>query len=153
MIIAENKKAKFDYEILETFEAGIVLTGQEVKSLRTRGTSMAGSYIVINKNNKGNPEVFWVGANIQPYQPLNIGSDYDIQRDRKLLLNKKEINYLIGKTNEKGLTLVPLLVYTKKHQIKISFGLAKGKKKADKRESIKNKDIDRKIKRELRTRG
>ncbi|MDD3292550.1 MAG: SsrA-binding protein SmpB [Candidatus Pacebacteria bacterium] len=153
MIIAENKKAKFDYEILETFEAGIVLTGQEVKSLRTRGTSMAGSYIVINKNNKGNSEVFWVGANIQPYQPLNIGSDYDIQRDRKLLLNKKEINYLIGKTNEKGLTLVPLLVYTKKHQIKISFGLAKGKKKADKRESIKNKDIDRKIKRELRTRG
>jgi len=153
MIIAENKKAKFDYEILETFEAGIVLTGQEVKSLKTRGTSMAGSYVVIKKNSKGNSEVFWIGANIQPYQPLNIGSNYDIQRDRKLLLNKKEINYLVGKTNEKGLTLVPLLVYTKKHQIKISFGLAKGKKKADKRESIKNKDIDRKIKRELRTRG
>lgn len=153
MIIAENKKAKFDYQVLETFEAGVVLIGQEVKSLRTRGMSMAGSYVIIKKNNKGISEVFWIGANIQPYQPLNIGSDYNIQRDRKLLLSKKEINYLIGKSKEKGLTLVPLLVYTKKHKIKISFGLAKGKKKADKRESIKNKEIERKIKRELKTRG
>jgi len=153
MIISENKKAKFDYEILETFEAGLVLTGQEVKSLRTRGTNMSGTYIVTKKNKKGNSEIFWIGGNIYPYQPLNIPEDYNPQRDRKLLLNKKEINYLTGKANEKGLTLVPLLVYTKKHKIKISFGIAKGKKRADKRESIKNKDIDRKIKRELKARG
>jgi len=153
MIISENKKAKFDYETLETFEAGIVLFGQEVKSLRTRGVNMLGTYIVIKKNKKGNSEIFWVGANIFPYQPLNIEKTYDPQRDRKLLLSKKEINYLIGKANEKGLTLVPLLVYTKKHKIKLSFAIVKGKKKADKRESIKKKDIERQIKRELKTRG
>lgn len=153
MIISENKKAKFDYEVLETLEAGIVLTGQEVKSLRTRGVNMLGTYIVIKKNKKGNSEIFWVGANIFPYQPLNIEKSYDPQRDRKLLLSKKEINYLIGRANEKGLTLVPLLVYTKKHKIKLSFALAKGKKKADKRESIKKKDVERQIKRELKARG
>jgi SsrA-binding protein len=153
MIIAENKKAKFDYEILETFEAGIVLIGQEVKSLRTRGVNMLGTYIMIKKNKKGNPEIFWISANIPPYQSLNIHESYDPQRDRKLLLNKKELNYLNGKSNEKGLTLVPLLVYTKKHKIKISFGLARGKKKADKRESIKKRDTERQIKRELKARG
>lgn len=153
MIIADNKKAKFNYEILETFEAGLVLYGHEVKSLRTKGASLSGSYIVINKNSKGNPEIFWIGGIIHPYQPLNTQENYDPKRDRKLLLNNKEISYLVGKSNEKGLTLVPLLVYTKKHKIKISFGLARGKKKADKRESIKNRDIDKKIKRELKIRG
>lgn len=153
MIISENKKAKFDYEALETFEAGIVLTGQEVKSLRTRGVNMLGTYIIIKKNKKGNSEIFWVGANIFPYQPLNIDKNYDPKRDRKLLLSKKEIDYLTGKANEKGLTLVPLLVYTKKHKIKLSFAIAKGKKKADKRETIKKKDIERQIKRELKARG
>jgi len=153
MVIAENKKAGFNYSILEKFEAGLALNGQEVKSLKTRSVSLSGSYISIKKNDKGKAEIFWVGANIPPYQPLNTSKTFDPQRDRKLLLHEKEINYLIGKSKEKGLTLVPLSVYTKKHKIKISFGLAKGKKKADKRESIKKKDIERTIRRELKARG
>lgn len=153
MIISENKKAKFDYEVLETLEAGIVLTGQEVKSLRTRGVNMLGTYIVIKKNKKGNSEIFWVGANIFPYQPLNIEKSYDPQRDRKLLLSKKEINYLIGRANEKGLTLVPLLVYTKNHKIKMEIGLVKGKKNFDKRETIKKRETEIRIRQELKTRG
>ncbi|MDD5696846.1 MAG: SsrA-binding protein SmpB [Candidatus Pacebacteria bacterium] len=153
MVIAENKKAGFDYNILEKFEAGLALNGQEVKSLKTRSISLSGSYVLIKKNDQGKAEIFWVGANIPAYQPLNVEKTYDPQRDRKLLLHEKEINYLIGKSKEKGLTLVPLSVYTKKHKIKISFGLAKGKKKADKRESIKKKDIERTIRRELKARG
>lgn len=143
-----NKKAYYDYEILEKFQAGLVLTGQEVKSLRTRGISLAGTYIEI----KGS-EVFWVGANIPPYQPLNVDKNYDPQRKRKLLLNREEINYLSGKTKERGLTLVPLSVYTKTYKIKLEFGLARGKKKFDKRESIKKREVERKIKSEINTRG
>lgn len=151
-IIAENRKARFDYEILEKHEAGIELNGQEVKSLRQRGTSLHGNYVVI-KNKSGLPEIFWVGANIPPYQPQNAGIAYVPQRDRKLLLHKKEIAYLAGKIKEKGLTLVPLLVYTKNHKIKMEIGLAKGKKNFDKRETIKKREIERKIRQELKTRG
>lgn len=143
-----NKKAYYNYEILEKFQAGLSLNGQEVKSLRTRGISLSGTYIEIKKG-----EAFWVNANIPPYQPLNISKDYNSERPRKLLLNRNEINYLIGKTKEKGLTLVPLSVYTKTYKIKLQFGLAKGKKKFDKRESIKKRDIERKIKSEINTRG
>jgi SsrA-binding protein len=143
-----NKKAYYDYEILEKFQAGLVLTGQEVKSLRTRGISLSGTYVEI----KGG-EIFWVGANIPPYQPLNVDKNYDPQRKRKLLLNREEINYLMGKTKEKGLTLVPLSVYTKTYKIKLEFGLARGKKKFDKRESIKKREVERKIKSEINTRG
>ncbi|MDD5696472.1 MAG: SsrA-binding protein SmpB [Candidatus Pacebacteria bacterium] len=153
MVIGENKKAGFNYSILEKFEAGLALSGQEVKSLKTRSISLAGSYISIKKNDKGKAEIFWVGANIPAYQPLNTSKTFDPQRDRKLLLHEKEISYLIGKSREKGLTLIPLSVYTKKHKIKISFGLAKGKKKEDKRESIKKKDVERTIRRELKARG
>jgi len=105
------------------------------------------------RTKKGKAEIFWVGANIPAYQPLNTSKTFDPQRDRKLLVHEKEINYLTGKSKEKGLTLIPLSVYTKKHKIKISFGLAKGKKKADKRESIRKKDIERTIRRELKARG
>ena len=143
-----NKKAYYDYEILEKFQAGLVLTGQEAKSLRTRGISLSGTYVEI----KGG-EIFWVGANIPPYQPLNVDKNYDPQRKRKLLLNREEINYLMGKTKEKGLTLVPLSVYTKTYKIKLEFGLARGKKKFDKRESIKKREVERKIKSEINTRG
>jgi len=153
MNIGENKKAGFNYSILEKFEAGLALNGQEVKSLKTRSISLAGSYISVKKNDKGKAEIFWVGANIPAYQPLNTSKTFDPQRDRKLLLHEKEISYLIGKSREKGLTLIPLSVYTKKHKIKISFGLAKGKKKEDKRESIKKKDVERTIRRELKARG
>ena len=100
--------------------------------------SLPGSYVVLRGE-----EAFLVNANISPYQPENALGDYNPKRDRKLLLNKKEINYLIGKTKEKGLTLMPLKVYTKKALIKLEIGIARGRKKKDKREFIKKKDIER----------
>ena len=125
--LAENKKAYFDYEVLEKFEAGLALLGQEVKSLRTRHVNLAGSYVVLR-----NQELFWIGANISPYQPKNSPANYNPERDRKLLLRKEEIKALLGRTKEKGLTLIPLKVYTKNAKIKLEFGLARGKRKADK---------------------
>jgi len=144
-ILAENKKAYFNYQILEKFEAGISLIGQEVKSLKTRGINLAGSYVILK-----NDELFWVGAKIPPYQPKNAPADYNPQRERKLLLKKSEIKSLIGKTKQKGLTLIPLTLYTKRGLIKLSFGLAKGKKKVNKKELIKKREIEREIKRELK---
>jgi len=144
-LIAENKKAYFNYQILEKFEAGVVLIGQEVKSIKTRGINLAGSYIVVR-----NEEIYWIGSEIPAYQPKNAPSDYDPERSRKLLLKKSEIRYLIGKSKQKGLTLIPLKVYTKKGKIKIEFGIAKGKKKFDKRELIKKRETEREIERVLK---
>jgi SsrA-binding protein len=152
-IIADNKKAGYNYDILEKIEAGMELNGQEVKSLRARGVSLQGNYVMIKRKNPEKPEIFWVGANIPPYQPLNMAENYVPQRDRKLLLHKSEIEYLVDKIKEKGLTLVPLLVYTKKHKLKMLIGLAKGKKNFDKRESIKKRETQRKINTEVKTRG
>ncbi|MEK7071697.1 MAG: SsrA-binding protein SmpB [Patescibacteria group bacterium] len=145
-IFAENRKAGFNYEILEKFEAGMSLIGQEVKSIRMNRVNLAGSYVVIDKNS----EAFLVGANIPPYQPKNMPGDYEPQRSRKLLLRKKEILYLIGKSKQSGLTLIPLKVYTNDGKIKLEFGVAKGKKKYDKREKISNRELDREIARELK---
>ncbi|MDD5145637.1 MAG: SsrA-binding protein SmpB [Candidatus Pacebacteria bacterium] len=145
-ILADNKKAYFNYEILEKFEAGISLIGQEVKSIKDGRISLAGSYVVIDKNS----EVFLIGANVPPYQPKNMPADYRSDRSRKLLLKKREIEYLLGKSRQKGLTMVPLRVYTKKGKIKIEFGLAKGKREFDKRESIKNRETEREMQRELK---
>ena len=148
-VFAENKKAYFDYEIIEKFEAGIVLTGSEVKSIKTGTVGLQGSYVVINKDG----EVFLIGANIPPYQPQNELKSYDNERSRKLLLKKREIEYLIGKSRERGLTLIPLRVYTKNAKIKLEFGVAKGKKTFDKRETIKKREIEREIEKELKFRG
>lgn len=144
-IISENKKAYFNFEILEKFEAGISLIGQEVKSIKTRGVNLAGSYVI-----ERGGEFFWVGAHISPYQPKNVLPDYNPERWRKLLLKKSEINYLIGKSKQKGLTLIPLKIYIKNGKIKLEFAIAKGKKKVDKREVIKKREIDREIKRALK---
>jgi len=144
-IISENKKAYFNYRILEKFEAGISLLGQEVKSIKTRGINLAGSYVIAR-----NEEIYWVGVKISAYQPKNAPPDYNPERSRKLLLKKSEIRYLIGKSREKGLTLMPLKVYTKDGKIKIEFGIAKGKKKFDKRELIKKKETEREIERTLK---
>jgi len=100
--IIENKKAYFNYQIREKFEAGISLIGQEVKSIKSGRINLAGSYVVLK-----NSEVFLIGANIPPYQPKNAPPDYNPERSRKLLLKKSEIKYLIGKVKQKGLTLVP----------------------------------------------
>ncbi|KPJ73224.1 SsrA-binding protein [Parcubacteria bacterium DG_74_1] len=144
-VIAENKKAYFNYQILEKFEAGVALIGQEVKSIKTRGINLVGSYIIVR-----NEEIYWIGSKIPAYQPKNAPSDYDPERSRKLLLKKAEIKYLIGKSKQKGLTLIPLRVYTKNGKIKIEFGMAKGKKKFDKRELIKKRETEREIERVLK---
>ena len=137
-VLSSNKKAYFEYQILKKIEAGIILTGQEVKSTRLGRMSLIGSYVVLREG-----EVYLVGTNIPPYQPKNITSDYNPGQPRKLLLKKAEIEYLIGKTKEKGLTLVPLRVYTNKRKIKLEIGIAKGKKKRDKREEIKKRETRR----------
>ena len=147
-VFAENKKAYFDYQILERFEAGISLIGQEVKSIKSGRVSLSGSYVILKNN-----EVFLIGVNIPPYQSKNISSDYSPERSRKLLLKRAEIKHLIGKVKQKGLTLIPLKVYTKKRKIKVEFGIAEGKKKADKRELIKKREFNREKERELRLRG
>lgn len=147
-IVAENKKAYYNYHILEKFEAGVSLIGQEVKSLKTRGVNLAGTYVVIKDE-----EAFWIGAKISPYQPKSISSEYNPERSRKLLLKKSEIKYLIGKVKERGLTLIPLKLYTKNGIIKLEFGIGKGKKKFDKRELIKKREIEKELKREIKLRG
>lgn len=147
-ILAENKKAYFNYQILDKFEAGIALLGQEVKSLKIRGGNLAGSYVIVKDG-----ELFWMGAKIPAYQPKNAPSDYDAERSRKLLLRKNEIKKLLGKSKEKGLTLIPLKVYIKNAKIKLEFGIAKGKKEVDKRELIKKREIQKDIERELKLRS
>lgn len=146
--LSENKKAYFNYEILEKIEAGIVLIGQEVKSIKSGRINLAGSYIVLRDS-----EFYLINAKIPPYQPKNVPESYDPLRSRKLLLKKKEIDYLIGRVKQKGLTLVPLRVYTKRGKIKLEFGIAKGRKKVDKRELIKKRETEREIKRELKLRS
>ena len=143
-IYSENRKASYDYNIIETFEAGLVLQGQEVKSIRNGQINLMGSYIVFTH---GEPHL--VGSKVPPYQPKNSPKDYNPERARKLLLNKKEINYLLGRSKEKGFSLIPLKIFPKSGRIKIAFGLAKGKKKFDKKEKIKKKDIERDTRREL----
>lgn len=138
--LLENRKAYYDYEILEKFEAGLVLAGWEVKSLRNKKGSLAGSHVIIRDG-----EAFAVGIDIQPYQAGNMPTNFEEQRVLKLLLSKKEIKHLEGKLSQKGLTIVPVKVYTKGRKIKIEIGLAKGKKKYDKREKIKGRETERDI--------
>ena len=147
-IITENKKAYYKYAILEKFEAGIVLIGQEVKSIKLGRINLRGSYVVFKDS-----ELYLIGTHIPPYQPKNAPSDYNPERSRKLLLTKPEIKRLIGKSKEKSLTLVPLKVYTRKGKIKIEFAIVKGKKKVDKRELIKKRETEREIRRVIKSRG
>jgi len=141
-ILLENKKAYFDYEILEKFEAGLVLAGWEVKSLKNKRGNLAGSRAIIRGG-----EAFLVGLDIPLYQPTNIPKEAETQRTIKLLLRKKEIDYLEGKLSQKGLTMVSLKVYTKGRRVKVEIALVKGKKKHDKREKIKKRETKRQIER------
>jgi SsrA-binding protein len=145
--LAENKKAFFDYELLDKYEAGIVLRGFEVKSIRAGHVSLKGAYVTIKDN-----EVYLINALVSPYQQANTPENYDTQRTRKLLLNKSEIKSLIGKSKVKGLTLVALRLYTKKNKIKLEFAIGKGRQKIDKRETIKKRETDREIRRQFRGR-
>ena len=145
MALIQNKKVRLNYEITETFEAGMELFGLEVKSLRNKLGSLDGAHVIVRGN-----EVFLVGATIPPYQPSNTPESYEPDRNRKLLLNKKEISQLVGLEKQRGLTIVPISVYNKGSKIKVEIGIAKGKKKHDKRESIKKKDTERDLKRSLK---
>ena len=143
---AENKKAYFNYEIIEKITAGIELLGFEVKSVKAGRMTLDGAYVVIRGN-----EAFLIGAGIALLQPKNAPKDYDERRNRKLLLTKQEIKRLTGSEKQNGLTIVALSVYNVGHKIKLELGLAKGKKKSDKRESIKKRESDREINRTLKS--
>ena len=143
-ILARNKRAYFDYEVLEKYEAGLKLLGHETKAVKNSQVSLKGSHITIKRPAKDRlPELYLINAHISLYKNAGDITDYKPDRPRKLLITKKEIKYLMGKRQEKGLTLVPLRLYTKHSLVKLEFALAKGKRKVDKREDIKRKDLDR----------
>ncbi|MBU1349737.1 SsrA-binding protein SmpB [Patescibacteria group bacterium] len=144
--ITINKRANFDYEIKEKYEAGLVLLGHEVKSVKTGHINLKGSYVTVKQNDKKKlPELYLISAHISLYKHAGMIKDYNPTRPRKLLLKKKEIQHLIGKKQEQGLTLVPLKIYTKHGFIKLEFGIGKGKKKVDKREAIKKRETAKAI--------
>ncbi len=143
-IVSTNKKARFNYEIIEKIEAGIVLKGTEVKSIRNRNVSIGESYAQIKEN-----EVFLHNLHISPYEQGN-RENHDPIRVRKLLLHKNEIRKLVAKTQQKGLSLVPLSIYLRKGKIKVELAIGRGKRLVDKREAIKKKTIEREIERIVR---
>lgn len=145
MSLIQNRKAYFNYEILEKLEAGIELLGFEVKSLKKGQGSLEGSHITVCGG-----EAFVVNMQIPPYQPANTPKDYDPSRNRRLLLTKKEIASLVKTESQKGLTIVPLSVYNKGRKLKIEVAVARGKKKYDKRETIKKRDTEREMRRSLK---
>jgi len=146
MEIAKNSKARFEYEIIEEFEAGIVLTGSEVKSMRQKKVSLVDSYGVIKSN-----EVFLINMRVEPYLHGH-HFNHEPVRTRKLLFHKKEIGRLKSKLAEKGWALIPLKIYFKNNRtVKVLIGLCRGKKLHDKRQSIKDKDLKREAMRELKS--
>ncbi len=140
-IVSTNKKARFNYEIIEKIEAGIALKGTEVKSIRNRNVSIGESYAQIKDD-----EVFLHNLHISPYEQGN-RENHDPIRVRKLLVHKREIKKLVAKTQQKGLSLVPLSIYLRKGKIKVELGIGRGKRLVDKREAIKKKTIEREIER------
>lgn len=145
--LSQNKKAFFDYVVLDEYEAGVVLSGQEVKSTRNGRMNLKGSFAVF----KGT-ELYLVNAHISAYPQAGPMPSYDPEHSRKLLLKKSEINKLIGLLKQKGLTLVPLSVYTKGNRIKVRLGLCKGKQVHEKREITKKRMVDREIRLALKRR-
>jgi len=143
---ADNKKARFDYELLEEYEAGIVLEGFEVKSIKAGRANLTGAHVIIRGG-----EAFLVGINIPPFQTNNTPDKYDAEKPRRLLLSKKELAYLASADSKKGLTLVAISLYNKGRLLKLSLAVAKGKKKFDKRESIKSRDSKREMERTLKS--
>lgn len=142
-----NKKARFDFEILEEFEAGVVLSGHEVKSIRAGKGKLDGAHVKLYDE-----QAVLIGSSISPYQVANTPKDYEPERARLLLLKKKELAHLERELTTARLTIVPISWYDNSGKIKLKVGLARGKKKADKRESIKARDTKRDIDRELKGR-
>jgi SsrA-binding protein len=146
-LLADNRKALHDYEILESFEAGVALLGTEVKSIREGRTNLRDSYARVEGG-----EVWAFNIHISPYSHRGY-VDHEPLRRRKLLLHKAEIRKLIGRTVEKGLTLVPLRMYLKNGRVKLAIGLARGKKAHDKRETIKRREVDRETRAAIKERS
>lgn len=145
MTLVRNKKARLTYEIQETLEAGIELHGFEVKSLKNGRGSLDGAYVILRGN-----ESFLVNAYVPPYQPANTPAGYDAYRPRRLLLTKKELAHLVGFERQKGLTIVPISFYNKHGKIKLEIAVARGKKKYDKRETIKRREAERETQRAMK---
>ena len=143
-LLVQNKKANFDYELLDKYEAGLVLFGYEVKALRDGQGSLKGAFISI-RTKEGKTALYLLNAQIPPYKHAGKIIDYNDRRERKLLLKKEEIDRLLGKMQVEGLTLIPLRIYTNHSFLKLEFALARGKKKYDKRESIKTRDVERRL--------
>ena len=146
-LVASNRRARFDYEILDTFEAGIELRGPEVKSLRAGKVSLNEAYAVLRGG-----EAFLVNAHINPYEQAG-RENADPRRERRLLLHKREILRLQGQVAERGRTLVPLALYFRRGRAKVELALARGKKRFDKRETIQRREQEREVTRALRSRG
>ncbi|MCB9811102.1 SsrA-binding protein SmpB [Candidatus Nomurabacteria bacterium] len=142
----QNRKARFDFDILETFEAGLVLHGYEVKGIRAKKGKLEGAYVIVRGG-----EAYLVGAHITAFQPVNTPKSYDSERPRKLLLSKKELARVENQTETAGLTAVAVRLYNNNRKIKLEFAIARGKKKHDKRESIKARDVKREINRTLKS--
>lgn len=142
----QNKKARFNFELLEEFEAGAVLTGHEVKAIRAGKAKLDGAYVIIRGG-----EAFLVGASISPFQVANTPKGYDPEAARKLLLSQKELAKLERESEHAGLTIVPLKWYNKSRYIKLALAIGRGKKKADKRETLKSRDAKREIDRTLKS--
>lgn len=154
MSLVQNRKAKFNYEILQKFEAGVVLEGFEVKAARGGHISLDGSYITLLPKlisiKKNNPRLSLIGATITPLQPLNVPDSHTANQPRQLLMKEKELEILEKELKTKGVTLIPLSVYAKRGLIKVEIALVRGKKKFDKRESLKKKDAKREIDRVMK---
>jgi SsrA-binding protein len=146
-LIADNRKARHEYELLERYEAGVVLTGTEVKSLRDGGASLQQAYADVRDG-----EAWLIGAHIAEYGQGNV-HNHEPDRDRKLLLHRKEIATLLGKVREKGLTLVPTRLYFKDGKVKVELALARGKERRDKRRDLAKRDAQRQIERALKSRS
>ncbi len=145
MALVANKKAHLNYEILEKFEAGIELLGFEVKAIKANQGSLLAAHVLVRGG-----EAFLVGFDLPPYQSKNTPVDYDRVRARKLLLTKKELLHLQNEGSKKGITIIALSIFAKGKKLKLDLALARGKKKYDKRETLKKKDADREMRREIK---
>lgn len=146
MIEIQNRKATYDYEIIDTYESGIVLVGTEIKSIRNGSANLKDSYAIIRNN-----EVYLLNMHISKYKEGNL-FNHEETRTRKLLLHKKEIKKIKAKLEQDGMTLIPIRLYFQKNKAKILLGVARGKKNYDKRESIKKKDMERQVQKDLKYR-
>jgi len=147
MSLIDNKKVHFNYEILERYEAGIELLGAEVKAVREKMGSLDGAHVTVRGG-----EAYLIGATINKYQPGNASSDYETTRNRRLLLTKPQIEALASQESKKGLTIVPIAVYNKGRKIKVEVGVAHKKKAGDKRETLKKREAERDVMRDIKSR-